>query len=122
MGAVKLARICCRERQPPGSKLQPAHPPFPGAALPSIFKLGHHNPPDGTPKIPGFYHPFCPKAVTALDSHWNLPPNLLRSLQQRGLFPAAAATAPSHRLAPTSPAAGGGGGGGALTVMQGGHE
>ena len=50
MGAVKLARICCRERQPPGSKLQPAHPPFP-AALPSIL-LGHDNPRMERPRPP----------------------------------------------------------------------
>ena len=71
MGAVKLARICCKERQPPGSKLQPAHPPGFTAVLPNIF-LGHGNPPGWNAQDRLFNHSFCSKAVTS-DSHWNLP-------------------------------------------------
>ena len=71
MGAVKLARICCKERQPPGSKLQPAHPPGFTAVLPNIF-LGHDNPPGWNAQDRLFNHSFCSKAVTS-DSLWNLP-------------------------------------------------
>ena len=69
MGAVKLARICCKERQPPGSKLQPAHPPGFTAVLPNIF-LGHDNPPGWNAQDRLFNHSFCSKAVTS-DSHFS---------------------------------------------------